>query len=228
VVCTFFLFQQITGINVPLYYGPHLLGPIFEANNSSTVSSTIAGVEVTAIMTAVNVAATYVGFRYIDRIGRRRMAMGGYLGMMIFALVAAAGLGFVAGTARLVLVMVGLDFFIASFAIGVGGTGWILQGEVFPTAVRGQAGSVGASVDWVANFALIEVFPVWNSAIGLSWVLVCFAALCVMAIAFVFRFLPETKGLSVEEIVQEFEREAQGSHHESSRPRRIGRVASAA
>jgi sugar porter (SP) family MFS transporter len=227
VVCAFFFFQQVTGINVPLYYGPHLLGPIFEGSNSSTVSSTIAGVEVTAIMTAVNVAATYIGFRYIDRIGRRRMAMGGYFGMMLFALVAAAGLGFVAGTARLVLVMVGLDFFIASFAIGVGGTGWILQGEVFPTAVRGQAGSVGATVDWVANFALIELFPVWNSSIGLSWVLVCFSALCVMAIAFVFRYLPETKGLSVEEIVQEFDREARRSGGSSTRPR-YSRQASAA
>lgn len=178
-------------------------------------------------MTAVNGAATYIGFRYIDRIGRRRMAMGGYFGMMLFALVAAAGLGFVAGTARLVLVMVGLDFFIASFAIGVGGTGWILQGEVFPTAVRGQAGSVGATVDWVANFALIELFPVWNSSIGLSWVLVCFSALCVMAIALVFRYLPETKGLSVEEIVQEFDREARRSGGSSTRPR-YSRQASAA
>ena len=59
--------------------------------------------------------------------------------------------------------MVGLDFFIASFAIGVGGTGWLLQGEVFPTAVRGQAAAIGATVDWLANFALIEVFPVWRT-----------------------------------------------------------------
>jgi MFS transporter, SP family, arabinose:H+ symporter len=210
VVCGFFVFQQITGINVPLYYGPHLLGPIFQGSGSSKVASTVAGVEVTSIMTAVNVAATYLGFRYIDRIGRRKLALSGFLGMAIFALVAAAGLGMLSGTARLVLVMVGLDFFIASFAIGVGGTGWLLQGEVFPTAVRGQAAATGATVDWLANFALIEVFPVWNSGIGLDWVLVCFAGLCVVAIAFVARFLPETKGLSVEEIEAVFEREAEG------------------
>ena len=124
---------------MPLYYGPHILGPIFQGGGSSKVASTIAGVEVTSIMTAVNVAATYFGFRYIDRIGRRKLALGGFLGMAIFALVAAAGLGFASGDFRLVLVMVGLDFFIASFAVGVGGTGWLLQGEVFPTAVRGQA-----------------------------------------------------------------------------------------
>ena len=66
VVCVFFIFQQITGINVPLYYGPHLLGPIFSGAHASLVQTTVAGVEVTAIMTAVNVAATYLGFRWID------------------------------------------------------------------------------------------------------------------------------------------------------------------
>jgi hypothetical protein len=60
------------------------------------------------------------------------------------------------------------------------------------------------------RIALIEVFPVCNSSIGLDWVLVCFAALCLVAFDFVFRFLPETKGPSVEEVVREFEREAQG------------------
>jgi sugar porter (SP) family MFS transporter len=207
VVCVFFIFQQITGINVPLYYGPHLLGPIFAGQHASLVKTTIAGVEVTSIMTAVNVATTYFGFRYIDRVGRRKLAIGGYLGMAVFALVSALGLGLLAGgNGRLVVIMIGLDLFIASFAIGVGGIGWTIQGEMFPTSVRGQAASIGATTDWLANFALIEVFPVWQGGIGLPWVLVCFAGLCVMAIAFVYRFLPETKGLPVEEIIRLFER----------------------
>jgi sugar porter (SP) family MFS transporter len=208
VVCGFFVFQQITGINVPLYYGPHLLGPIFEGPHATKVATTIAGVEVTSIMTAVNVAATYFGFRYIDRIGRRRLAIGGFIGMALFALVAAVGLSQLTGTARIAVVMVGLSLFIASFAVGVGGTGWLLQGEVFPTSVRGQAAATGATVDWVANFAIIEVFPVWNSSIGLSWVLICFAALCLLAVGFVGKFLPETKGFSVEEVTRRFERES--------------------
>ena len=138
VVCVFFIFQQITGINVPLYYGPHLLGPIFAGAHASLVKTTVAGVQVTAIMTAVNVASTYLGFRWIDKFGRRKLSMGGYTGMVVFALIAAAGLAFTSGTFRLVVIMVGLDGFIASFAVGVGGTGWTLQGEVFPTAVRGR------------------------------------------------------------------------------------------
>ena len=65
-VCVFFIFQQITGINVPLYYGPHLLGPLFQGSNS-LVDKTISGVEVTLMLTVVNVGATYFAFRYIDR-----------------------------------------------------------------------------------------------------------------------------------------------------------------
>jgi len=212
VVCLFFVFQQITGINVPLYYGPHLLGPLLQSSNKSLVWTTIAGVEVTAMMTVVNVAATYFGFKYIDKIGRRRLSMGGYTGMIVFALVAAIGLGSLHGTGRTILVTLGLCGFIAAFAVGVGGTGWTLQGETFPTEIRGQAAATGATVDWLANFALIEVFPTWNSAIGLDWVLVCFAALSALAIVFIYRYLPETKGMTVEEITARYEEiQASGS-----------------
>jgi MFS transporter, SP family, arabinose:H+ symporter len=211
VVCVFFIFQQISGINVPFYYGPTLLGSYFGAT-SSAVSKATAGVEVTAILGAVNVIATYFAFRWIDKVGRRPLAIWGYAGMAVFILVAAAGVGFLMpGVPQSVLVMVGFSFFITSFAIGVGGTGWLIQGEVFPTAVRGRAAAIGASVDWIANFALIEVFPAWHNAIGLGWVMVCFAVIAVLAIGFVYRWLPETKGLSVEQAVAVFEQQAKGS-----------------
>jgi SP family arabinose:H+ symporter-like MFS transporter len=208
VVCVFFIFQQITGINVPLYYGPHLLGPIFAGAHASLVKTTVAGVQVTAIMTAVNVASTYLGFRWIDKFGRRKLSMGGYSGMIVFALIAAAGLAFTSGTFRLVVIMIGLDGFIASFAVGVGGTGWTLQGEVFPTAVRGQAAAFAAMIDWLANFLVIELFPVSQNAISLGGVLVVFAGLCALAIVFIWKFLPETKGLPVEDIIQLFDEQA--------------------
>ena len=212
VVSVFFIFQQITGINVPLYYGPTLLGPIFQGSNHSLVWTTIAGVEVTGLMTVFNVAFTYFGFKYIDRIGRRKMSIGGYSGMIVFALTAAAGLGFLSGTPKTVLTTVGLVGFISAFAVGVGGIGWTLQGETFPTEIRGQAASIGATWDWVANFAVIEVFPTWQAGIGLDWVLVCFAGLCAMAIVFIYRYLPESKGLSVEQITERYEQiQAAGS-----------------
>ena len=63
----------------------------------------------------------------------------------------------------------------------------------------------------MANFALIEVFPAWQNAWGLGWVMVSFAVLSVVAIGFVSKFLPETKGRSVEQVVQIFEKQAEAS-----------------
>jgi MFS family permease len=129
------------------------------------------------------------------------------IGMAVFILLAALGVAYLTGTPKILVVMVGFAFFITSFAIGVGGTGWLIQGEVFPTAVRGTAAAIGASVDWLANFViiLVLVFPALNTAIGLGWVL--FAVLAVLAIAFIARFLPETKGLPLEDVVAVFERQ---------------------
>jgi MFS transporter, SP family, arabinose:H+ symporter len=194
---------------VPFYYGPTILSGYFTSGNDA-VAAAVAGVEATAILGAVNVVATYFAFRWIDKRGRRPLAMGGYAGMTVFILVAAIGVAYLAGIPKVVLVMVGFSFFITSFAIGVGGTGWLIQGEVFPTAVRGRAAATGACVDWLANYALIEAFPVWRTSIGLGWVMVSFAFLCVVAIGFVYRFLPETKGLSVEQAVKVYDREAEG------------------
>ena len=208
VVCVFFIFQQITGINVPFYYGPQLLGGLFQGGSTSAVDAAVAGIETAAILGLVNVAATYFAFRYIDRAGRRKLAMGGYAGMTVFILVAAVGVAFLTGAPKIIVVMVGFSFFITSFAIGVGGTGWLIQGEVFPTAVRGRAAAIGASVDWLANFVIILAFPALNTAFGLGWVMVLFAVLAVLAIVFIARYLPETKGLPLEDVVEVFERQA--------------------
>ena len=114
--------------------------------------------------------------------------------------------------------MVGFSIFISSFALGVGGTGWLLQGEVFPTAVRGRAAATGAGVNWIANFALIEAFPIMQSAFGLPTVMVILSALSALAILFIMRFLPETKSLSVEEVVAVFEQQAEGEPVRPGRP----------
>lgn len=219
VVSVFFVFQQITGINVPFYYGPQLLGDLFKNPGDTAVHAAMAGLISAAILGAVNVVATYFGFRWIDKVGRRPLALWGYAGMAAFMLVAAAGVAWLTGTPKVVVVMVGFSIFIASFAMGVGGTGWLLQGEVFPTAVRGRAAATGAGVNWIANFALIEAFPAMQHAIGLPWVMVLLSMLSLLAIGFITKFLPETKGLSVEEVVAVFEDQAAQSHVQSGTAR---------
>lgn len=205
IVCVFFILQQITGINVAFYYGPHLLQPYFAGPGTPAVQSEVYGVYAAGILAVVNVIATYFAFRFIDSIGRRRLAMAAYIGMAVFLLIGSYGASFLHGVPQLVVIMVGFSLFIACFAIGIGGTGWLLQGEVFPTAVRGRASGIGAAVDWLANYGLVLVFPILQAGIGLGWVMIIFAILCIIGILFVYFFLPETKGQSVEEIVQLFD-----------------------
>lgn len=207
VVCMFFVFQQITGINVPFYYGPVLLSDLFQETGSA-VEAAMSGLQAVAILGTVNVIATFFAFRYIDKLGRRKLALGGFAGMAVFMVVAAIGVAYLTGAPKIVVVMIGFSFFITSFAIGVGGTGWLIQGEVFPTSVRGSAAATGATVNWLANFVIIVAFPTLNTAFGLSSVMLMLTVLSVVAVLFVARFLPETKTLSVEEVVAVFERQS--------------------
>ena len=218
IVCVFFTFQQITGINVAFYYGPHLLTPYFATGQRTAVQAEVAGVYAAGILAVVNVAATYFAFRFIDKVGRRRLAMGAYVVMLVFLLVGAFGAAFLHGIAQLLVIMVGFALFISAFAIGVGGTGWLIQGEVFPTAVRGRAAAIGAAVDWLANYILVIAFPFMQTGLGLGWTMVIFAFLCACAFVFVNRFLPETKGKSAEEIIQLFEGPV--NHADPSQPSR--------
>ncbi len=203
VVCVFFVFQQITGINVAFYYGPHLLTPYI--GTGGAIQTEISGVIAAGVLAVVNVIATYFAFRFIDKVGRRRLAVGAYSAMIVFLLIGAAGTQFTTGTARLAIIMVSFALFIAAFAIGVGGTGWLIQGEVFPTAVRGRAAAIGAAADWLANYALVLAFPILQAGLGLPLVMVIFAALCAIGAFFVFRFLPETKGQGADEAIHLFE-----------------------
>ncbi|GAA2074416.1 sugar porter family MFS transporter [Pseudolysinimonas kribbensis] len=205
IVCVFFIFQQITGINVAFYYGPHLLTPYFTHPGTSMVQSEVFGVIAAGILAVVNVIATYFAFRFIDTVGRRRLAIGAYIGMAVFLLIGSYGASFLSGVPQLIVIMVGFALFIACFAIGIGGTGWLLQGEVFPTTVRGRASGIGAAVDWLANYGLVLAFPIMQAGIGLGWVMIVFAGLCVIGVLFVYFFLPETKGHSVDEIVRLFD-----------------------
>jgi MFS transporter, SP family, arabinose:H+ symporter len=205
IVSVFFILQQITGINVAFYYGPHLLTPYFAGPHTSAISAEISGVIAASILAIINVISTYFAFRFIDKIGRRKLAMAAYVGMTVFLIIGAWGATFLTGIPQLLVIMVGFGLFIACFAIGIGGTGWLLQGEVFPTSIRGRAGGIGAAVDWLANYALVILFPVLQAGIGLGWVMMIFAGLCVVGVVFVYRFLPETKGKSVEDISKLFD-----------------------
>ncbi len=225
IVGLFMMFQQITGINIPFYYGPVVIAKlhIFGSTGGTAISSAVFGIEASSILAIINVLATLIGFRLIDSYGRRALALLGYSGMAFFDVLGAVlylshiDIGLLIGFAGFIIFFafgVGLlistvpEFifkFIIFFAFGVGGTGWIIQGEYFPTQYRGLFASLIAVVDWISNFAIIELFPVMDLKIGLGYTMAVFAVLSIMAVVIFFYIMPKTKGKSVEEINDIFE-----------------------
>ncbi len=214
----FMVFQQITGINIPLSYGPKILKPYFTSGHVTMVHAAVSGIEATLVLATVNMAATYIGFRLIDNWGRRRISRVGYGGMAIFMIIAALVLLYLGGLARVITLLIALAGFIVFFAFGVGGTGWIIQGEYFPTAQRGRMAAVVAFADWIANFIIVEAFPVLQKGLGLAAVMLVFALVSILAVVFISRWMPESKGLSVEEIVGRFERITENGGHPQNDP----------
>lgn len=212
IVGLFMMFQQITGINIPFYYGPFIISSLHLVGStaSGSVISEQFAVEAASIFAVINVAATYIGFKLIDKAGRRTLAITGYTGMAVFGFLGAA-LKYANSDIGM---LVAMSLFIVFFAFGVGGTGWIIQGEYFPTEYRGTMASLIAFIDWIANFAIVEIFPFMDSIIHIAGSLVVFGVLSVAAAAVFYMIMPVTKGKSVEEITEMFDKMA--SHGDGS------------
>ncbi len=207
IVGLFMVFQQITGINIPFYYGPIIIKNLhLFASTTSPVFSEIFIVEAASIFAVVNVAATYIGFKLIDRAGRRKLALIGYGGMALFGFIGAI----LKYAGQDIGMLVAISIFIVFFAFGVGGTGWIIQGEYFPTEYRGTLASLIAFIDWISNFAIVEIFPYMDDTIHIAGSLVVFAILSVVAVVIFYRIMPVTKGKSVEDITSMFDSIAGG------------------
>ncbi|MFP3203525.1 MAG: MFS transporter [Sulfolobus sp.] len=141
--------------------------------------------------------------------GRRRLGVIGYGGLVMSLAIMLLGLRvFFSGIifAGVALVFTAMTLYLLFYHIGVGGVGWVLQGEVIPTEVRGRGAGLLAALDWFGNFPIIFVFPYWKAAYGVFSFFVLELVLSVLALLVVYLFLPETKGVSLEEMTKVFER----------------------
>lgn len=188
-------FNQFSGINAFLYYAPR----IFEAaglGESTALLSSI-GIGVT------NLAFTMLGIFLIDRLGRRQLMYYGSFGYIIsLALVAAAFLLDWQGIA----VPLFLFLFIASHAIGQGAVIWVFISEVFPNHLRGSGQAFGSSVHWVLAWLIPSSIPFLFSWVGPGPVFAFFAFMMLLQLIWVHYFMPETKGISLEELSKKLSR----------------------
>lgn len=181
-------FQQAVGINVVLYYAPRIFENMGASGDASMVQTVVMGV--------VNIIFTVVAIFTVDKVGRKPLLIIGSAGMMI-GMAALAALSFTdsIGLAALVFIIL----YTASFMMSWGPICWVLIAEIFPNTIRSQAVAIAVAAQWISNFLVSATFPSLSAwSIGGTY---CIYALMSLASAiFVWRWVPETKGKTLEEM----------------------------
>ncbi|UHL65490.1 sugar porter family MFS transporter [Paralcaligenes sp. KSB-10] len=199
-----FLLQQLSGINAVIYYAPTVFKETGFDSHATQILATI-GVGV------VNVAMTVVGMMLIDRIGRRRLLLIGFAGTALSLGLIAVGAVTEAKSLDM-LALGGLVLYIAAFAASIGPLPWVMMSEIFPLHARGLGMSVASLANWGFNFIVVFSFPVLVSSLGLGGVFAIYTLACLIGILFTLKLVPETNGVSLEEIER---------HLKSGRPLRL-------
>lgn len=193
------VFQQLVGINVIFYYSSSLWQSVGIDPSASFLYSFETSV--------VNIIGTVIAMIFVDRIGRKPLALIGSVGMAISLGLAAWAFSYKSGTgddialphAQGIVALVAANFFVLFFALSWGVVVWVLLGEMFPGRIRAAALGVAAAAQWIANWVITVSFPTlsdWN----LSGAYVIYTVFAVLSIPFVLKWVPETKGKALEEM----------------------------
>ena len=189
------ILQQVTGINVFLYFGTEIFKKMGLGTNAALLQTVVVG--------AVNLSFTVIAIWTVDRLGRKPLMMIGSTGMGICLL--AMGLGAYVQTTGLWMLLFILGY-IACFALSVGPVTWVILSEISPTRIRGRAMAVATVCLWIANYIVSQTFPMMDAN---PWLLQTFhrgfpfwlyGAFCIVLLLCVRAFVPETKGKTLEEI----------------------------
>ena len=187
--------QQVTGINVFLYFGTEIFKKMGSETNAALLQTVVVG--------TVNLSFTVIAIWTVDKVGRKPLMIIGSVGMGLSLL----GMGLIAYVQKTDLwVLLFILGYIACFALSVGPVTWVILSEIFPTRIRGRAMAIATVCLWVANYVVSQTFPMMDEN---KWLLEKFhhafpfwvyGAFCVVLVTFVWRFVPETKGKTLEEI----------------------------
>lgn len=186
------MFNQLSGINAILYYAPR----IFEMAGFSKADAYLQPVYIGA----ANLFFTLLAMSLIDKFGRKTLLLIGATGMIVFlGLTAVAFSGEISGNSNVLFYLIG---FIAFFAFSQGAVIWVFISEIFPNSVRSQGGSLGSFTHWIMAAIISWTFPVivQGSANGGFYSFVFYSLMMLLSLVFIWRYIPETKGKTLEEI----------------------------
>ncbi|MGE7713341.1 sugar porter family MFS transporter [Priestia megaterium] len=189
--------QQITGVNSIMYYGTEILKDAGFQTKAALIGNIGNGV--------ISVLATFVGIWLLGKVGRRPMLITGLVGTTTALLLIGIFSLVFEGSAALPYIVLALTITFLAFQQGaISPVTWLMLSEIFPLRLRGLGMGVTVFCLWGINFLVGLTFPVLLASIGLSTTFFVFVVLGIGAILFVKKFLPETKGLTLEELEQRF------------------------
>ena len=181
-------FQQAIGINVVLYYAPRIFESLGASGDASMMQTIVMGI--------VNIIFTLVAIFTVDKFGRKPLLIIGSTGMMI-GMIALAVFSFtdMIGIGALIFIII----YTASFMMSWGPICWVLISEIFPNTIRSQAVAIAVAMQWVANFLVSSTFPSLSAwSVGGTYLI--YAIMALLSIVFVWKFVPETKGKTLEDM----------------------------
>lgn len=192
--CLFALLQQIIGINAIIYYAPTIFTKAGLGDSTAILGTVGIG--------SVNVIVTIFAIQIIDKIDRKKLLITGNIGM-VGSLLIMAGLVWTIGLGSTVgawIIVACLTLFIVFFAFTWGPILWVMLPELFPMRARGAATGIATLSLSIGSLLVAQLFPILTSVLSIELVFLIFAVIGILAMIFVIKYLPETRGRSLEEI----------------------------
>jgi len=203
--------QQLTGINVIMYYAPRIFGMAGFTNTNQQMWGTV-------IVGVTNVLATFIAIAFVDRLGRKPIMYAGFVTMGL-ALLSVGGI-FLAGSETKMVMENGVEvaasvlrstdyaypaifallIFIVGFAMSAGPIIWVLCSEIYPLSGRDLGVTFSTGTNWIVNAIVGMTFLSLLHGIGAGMTFLLYGAFNVLFIIFFLLYVPETKGVSLEHI----------------------------
>jgi MFS transporter, SP family, arabinose:H+ symporter len=198
------VFQQWSGINVIFFYAPDIFAKANLGVDAALFQTTLIGL--------MNVLFTILAMQVIDKMGRKKLMLIGSAGMAICYII--IGLLFASGRTTDWLLLSFIIITPAFFAFGLGPTVWVVLSEIFPNKIRGAAMSVATFSLWVACYLLTLTFPIFVEILNAANTFWIYASICIIGFLVIFIYLPETRGISLEQLERKLVKDSSGKEKE--------------
>lgn len=189
--------SQLVGINSIMYYGTQILQSSGFGTKASLIGNVANGL--------IAVIAVIVGMSILQKVNRRKMLLTGLTGVTIALIAIGISNQALAGSPALPYVVLSMTLvYLAFFQGAIGPMSWLILSEIFPARLRGMGMGSAVLFLWLSNFLVGLFFPVLLNGVGLSGTFFLFSAFGILGIVIIAKFLPETRGLTLEQIEANF------------------------